>query len=328
MADMSWLAQQAQQLHTTFVSFFYILVTVLLLLGVLIEFFKFPIGADVSFSVLVGRAVIAAILLHSFPEVTNLVADVTESVAKEIGDLNNVKLVLSKMGDKIDELTWSWTSVKDSIIFLISFISFFALYLSVYIIEAVQLYAWTLLYITSPILIALFVLPATASATKALYHSLIEIACWKIVWSLLATLLWSSVLSKMNQPGSDINFLSAVCFNLMLAASVLMAPMVVSALAGSGIANLVRNTSGGIAAASAFLTPKAIMAAGKFVSRKGYNTTLGAANRLSSNYFPKSQSVLQKVPYIREPRRSSTFEWRKTETPQKKEDMSATYKKL
>jgi hypothetical protein len=327
MADMSWLAQEARQLHTIFTSFFYLLVTVLLLLGVLIEYFKLPLGGDASFSALVGRVVVAAILLHSYPEVTNLIADVTESVAKQIGDLNSIKLVLSKMGDKIDELTWSWTSVKESVIFLISFISFFALYLSVYIIEAVQLYAWTLLYIVSPVLIALFVLPATAGATKALYHSLIEISCWKIVWSLLATLLWSAVLSKMTQPGSDINFLSAVCYNLMLAGSVLMAPMIVGALAGSGIANLVRNTSGGIAAATAFLTPKAIMAAGKMVSRKGYNMTLGTANKISENYFPKAQSVLQKVPYIREPKRPSTFEWRKPNTPEKK-DSPFDYNKL
>ncbi|MEQ1875308.1 MAG: hypothetical protein ABL958_01590 [Bdellovibrionia bacterium] len=326
MADVSWLAREAQQLHTIFTSFFYLLVTVLLLLGVLVEYFKLPLGGDASFSVLVGRVLVAAILLHSYPEVTNLIADVTESVAKQIGDLNNIKLVLSKMGDKIDELTWSWTSVKESVIFLISFISFFALYLSVYIIEAVQLYAWTLLYITSPILIALFVLPATAGATKALYHSLIEIACWKIVWSLLATILWSAVLSKMNQPGSDINFLSAVCFNLMLAGSVLLAPVIVGALAGSGIANLVRNTSGGIAAATAFLTPKALLAAGKMVTRKGYNTSLGVANKLSENYFPKAQSTLQKVPFIREPKRSPVFEWRKSETPQKGRSFSTLKK--
>jgi hypothetical protein len=120
MVDMSWLASEAKQIHQIFTGLFFALVTFLLVLGVLIEFFKFPLGGTPAFTVLVGRSLVAAILLISYPEVSNIIADVTDALAKEIGGLRNIDLVLDRMGEKIESLTFSWTSLKESVIFLIT----------------------------------------------------------------------------------------------------------------------------------------------------------------------------------------------------------------
>jgi hypothetical protein len=244
MTDISWLSSEAIKVHDIFYSMFYALVTIFLLLGVFVEYFKWPLGGTPSFSTLIGRALIAAILLHSYPEVTNLIGDIADSVSNRLGDLNQFKIVLSKMGDNLHHYTWSWVSVRDSVTMLLSFVTFFLLYFSVHVAEALLLYTWTLLYVFSPLLIALYVLPSTAAATSALYRSLIEACCWKIMWSVIATLVWSAALSDINKPGHDISFVSAICFNLILAGSLLTTPMVVHALAGAGVSSLAKTISG------------------------------------------------------------------------------------
>ncbi|MGZ6311243.1 MAG: hypothetical protein ACXWOH_11455, partial [Bdellovibrionota bacterium] len=195
MNDVSWLASQAHQIHDIFYGLFYALVTVFLLLGIFIEYFKWPLGGMPSFSTLIGRVLIAALLLNTYSEVSNTLADFVDAFSSKLGDLNQLNVVLSKMGDKLGEFSLSWVHIKETLVQIISFLTFFLLYVAVHAIQAFMLYTWTLLYVFSPLLIALYVLPATAGATKALYRSLIEVSCWKIVLSVLATLLWSFALS-------------------------------------------------------------------------------------------------------------------------------------
>ena len=217
MNNVSWLASQAHQVHEIFYGLFYALVTVLLLLGVFVEYFKWPLGGVPTFSVLVGRVFIAAFLLHSYAEVSNVIADFSDALSTRLGDLNQLSLVLSKMGDKLGQFSMSWLSVKDTVVQIISFLTFFLLYLCVHAIQAFMLYTWTILYVFSPLLIALYVLPSTSGATRALYRSLIEVSCWKIVLSVLATLLWSFALSGINEGSQNIPFVTVIFLNLILA---------------------------------------------------------------------------------------------------------------
>ena len=238
MSDFSWLADDARNIHNFFHSIFYLLVTLFLLIGVFLEYFKFALGGLPSFGILVGRAFIAAIMLFSFKDFLDALAMVTDSISGYISDFNEFKRVLSKMGEKLEELTWSWTSAKRMVIVTISFLTFFILYVSVYLTDALYFYSWTLLYIFSPILIALYVLPSTASATKALYRCLFIVASWKIVWSVLAALLWTSALLDLEKISGEISFLTVILLNLMLAASLLLTPLVVKALMGAGVSTL------------------------------------------------------------------------------------------
>lgn len=279
MMDMSWLATEAQKIHSLFQGTFYVLISLLLVLGVVLEYFKMPLGEMPSFPQLVGRVLIAAILMHSYPTITNAIADIADAAASQLGDLNHYQLVLDRMGDKLGEFSWSWVSIKDSILLLISFLTFFLLYFSLHVAQAFYLYTWTLLYVFSPVLTAMFVLPATASATKALFRSLIEVASWKIVWSVIATLLWSSALSEMNKAGSDVSFLTAICFNIILAGSLLLTPFVVHALAGSGLAAMTRNV-GAVAIGSLAISPGAAYS----LTKKAAPKTAGAARWMKSKY--------------------------------------------
>jgi hypothetical protein len=260
--DMNWLAGEAKQIHDLFCALFYSIVVVLIGLGVVLSFFRMSMGQVPEFMSLVGRAVLAAFILAAFPEIMNALADLTDQVAKDIGQLNNLKLVVSRLGEKIETLTFSWVSVKDSVLLVVSYFTFFLLYVSVYVADAVFLLTWTLLYIFSPILIAAFTLPSTASATKSLFQSLIEVCLWKVSWSVLAALLWSFALSEINSPKYDVDFLTAIVLNLLLAFSLLLVPLVVKSLIKGGTASTA-NMMGTALLTAAALTPTGLITKGK-----------------------------------------------------------------
>ncbi len=294
MTDISWLAIEAKNIHAIFYSFFYFFVTMLLLLGVTFEYFRIPLGELPSFGQLVSRVLIAGLLLNAYPEITNYIAEITDAVATRLGDLNQFNFVLDRMGDKLKELSWSWVSFKDTVILVISFLTFFLLYFSVHIADAFYLYAWTLLYVFSPLLIALYTLPVTASATKALFRSLVEIACWKIVWSVIATLLWSAALSKINGNGSQISFLTAISLNIILAGSLLLTPFIVHALAGSGLATMTRNV-GALAIGGLAITPSSAIAAGRSMGAKSIGVTSIGGKFIGEKYQSARSSFKRRV---------------------------------
>lgn len=262
--DMSWLAGEAKQIHAIFSALFYSIVLTMLLLGVVSSYFRMPLGAVPEFLHLVGRAVVAAVLLAALPEIMNTVADLTDQLAAQIGNLHNFKLVTARLGEKIETMTWSWVSVKDSVLLVISYLTFFLLYVSVYMADTLYLFTWALLYIFSPLLIAGFVLPSTSAATKGLFQALIEVSLWKVTWSVLAALLWSFALSEINRPEYEVDFLTAILLNVLLAFSVLMTPLIVGKLLRGGLHTGAASLGGTILGAVA-LTPTGMvgMAKGK-----------------------------------------------------------------
>ena len=260
--DMSWLSVEAKLLHEIFSSFFYSIVLLMITFGVVMNFFKMPLGQVPEFFQLVGRAVIAAFILAALPEIMNFLADITDELSTQIGQINNFKVVVSRLGEKIGTLTWSWVSFKVSVLLLISYLTFFILYVSVYIADAMYLLIWTLLYIFSPLLIAAFTLPSTAASTKGLFQSLIEVCLWKVCWSVLAALLWSFALSEINKPEYDVDFFTAIILNVMLAFSVLLTPMIVKSLLKGGLSSSA-STMGSAILATAALTPSGMLSATK-----------------------------------------------------------------
>jgi hypothetical protein len=255
--DMGWLSNEAREIHTLFAGLFFTVVLTLLLTGVVLNFFRMPMGQVPEFMQLVGRAIVAAFLLAALPDIMNTAADLTDQLSQQIGNLDNFKLVLGRLGQKVGQLTWSWVSVKDSVLLLVSYVSFFLLYISVYMADALFVYTWMLLYIFSPLLIAAFVLPGTATATKALFKSLFEVCLWKVMWSVLAALLWSFALSQINQPNYGVDFLTAILLNLLLAFSVVVTPLIVRGLLYAGIHQTAAGLGGAVLGAAA-LTPGGI----------------------------------------------------------------------
>jgi len=263
--DFSWLASEAKKIHDIFSTSFFSLVLLFLVVGVLLEYFKLPLGGAPQFPQLVGRVFIACILMVATPEIMNVLSTLTDAIVSEVGQLIEFKLVLAKLGDKLSEMSWSWVSVKDTVIVVISYLSFFLLYITVYMMDAFFLFSWMMLYIFSPLLIALFVFPQTAGATKTLFKSMIEVCIWKCIWVVLASLLWSMAFSQINQPENDVSFLTVIILNIMLAFSVMMTPKITSSFLGGGISGMVTAFGGALLGAAA-LTPAGAIGKAKMVA--------------------------------------------------------------
>ena len=253
--DVVWLGEQGKAIHDLFHSLFFSFASIFLVLGVVLEYFKFPLGGGSLIPQLVSRVLIASIMLYSLPEVMNTLANVTDSITAEISKQHDPAMVAEKLIERAKDFNpHLWSSWKDVILQSFTWATFFLLYLSVHLSNAGVALVWTVLYVFSPLLIALYILPPTSMATKALYRSLIEVCCWKIVWSTLAVLLWSTALSQVNKPESEVNIITVVAYNLILAASLLMTPLVVNALASGGLSSLAAQATG-IAAGASFFNP-------------------------------------------------------------------------
>ena len=265
--DIAWLTNEAQKLHGYFSSVFYSLVAFFLLIGVLVEYFRLPLGQMPSFGVLVGRALIAILLLKAYGEIANLISQLTDSLASGIGGFDNLDDVLQKMGEKVDGYSSDWLSARSLIMTVLSVLTYTFLFYSVIIAEAAHIFIWTLLYVFSPLLIAFYVIPSTASATSSLFRSMIEVCFWKITWCVLASLLWASVLVDLNKTG-NMDFVKMICINLMLGGSLVATPWVVHGLATSGLTGFTRSFAG-VATAAGFMTPLKAAQYVKGVGTKG-----------------------------------------------------------
>ena len=95
-----------------------------------------------------------------------------------------------------------------------------------------------MLYIFSPLLIAFYVLPATSKITSALYRSLFMVASWKVVWCVLAAILWSAALIDLEQLSKEANFLTICIFNIMLAVSLLLTPFIANSFLSQGLGSI------------------------------------------------------------------------------------------
>ena len=321
--DASWLASQAQQLHGIFQNAFFVMLTAFLTLAVVLEFFKIPLGNSPAFATLVGRALLATLMLVALPEIMNTVADATDSISREIGNLNNFSLVLHETGEKLRSLSFSWTSLRDFITICLSFLSFFALYITVYFADAAFLYCWTLIYVFSPLVFALYIFPQTAGATTGMFRSILEVSLWKICWAVMSALLWSTSLSQVNQPDSNVNWLTSIVLNLMLMVSVLMTPKLVRALMSGGIAEMASGAQGAVMAAAS-MTPPVALAKAKaglmFLPSKagGFAKNMAAKGVNKAWEGAKDSSVGQKIQNHTVTKRLSSAYSFMSEPPQRK----------
>ena len=244
MTDISWISIQAREIHALFASIFYALAALLLALGVMTEYFKMPLGGTPQFPILVGRTLVACILLIAYPEISNAIASISDSIADKLGSFNNVDLVLGKAGETLKAHSWSWTSIGDSLLWVVTYLSYFLLYVTVFFFDAAIIYCMVLLYAFSPLLIALYILPQTASITGGLFRVLFEISSWKIVFAVLANLLWSAALNNFSQPDTAGNFITQLALTLMLSASLVMTPVVVRSLISGSLSSIATQTAG------------------------------------------------------------------------------------
>jgi hypothetical protein len=260
MPGLEVLGSLVRDTHEAMSSLFYLLMPVAILWFVLVGYLK---SGDANFPEVIKRSFVAALLLVSFPEVSNLILNICDGIALKIDNMSGLETVMRMAGEKLDSYTFSKNVLllqfDDLFVAVLSFLSFMVLYVARYITVALYYFYWVLLSILSPLMILCYIFPSTAGITKNLYRGLIEVACWKILWAVMSAML--TALSFGDIYRTEGSYLTLIVLNFVIAIGLLSTPLLMKSLIGDGIQGTA--TMLGSAAAGAMLAAPVKIATAK-----------------------------------------------------------------
>jgi type IV secretory pathway VirB6-like protein len=138
------------------------------------------------------RAFLATLLVAGFQEISDTILAVTTAIADRISDMNGWDVFFQMAQTKAKSYT-NGASVlilgfNDLVIALLSYASYVGVYIARYVTVATYHFMWIFLSILSPLLILMTLFRGTSQITVNLFKSLIEVACWRIVWAVMSVM--------------------------------------------------------------------------------------------------------------------------------------------
>ena len=259
--NFSLLGGLALRLHLAFVDLYYMLLPVVFSLAVAVEWFKNPHGSP-AFLGIVKRTIIATILVIGFQEISDTILALTNGVADRISDLTGLNAYIDMAAQKARSYPHSVLTpllgFDDLTLAIITFASYFILYVARYLSVAVYHFMWILLSILAPLLLLFTIFEGTTSIVVNLFKSLFEVASYKIVWAVLSAMITS--LSFGNAFYADGAYITLILMNFIIAVAMLATPLVVKAIVGGGLSGLSGTLSTGAALAIASVPTRAATA--------------------------------------------------------------------
>lgn len=255
-----WLPQVCREIRVEMVQIYWIMLIPLLVLCAILILAN---GAEESGAgaKLLKRTVLSIILLLTFEDCMNLIAQVADGVSERINGLAQLKSVLEETGKVIQSQETGWLEFRQWMIFFINFFAYCVAYLGFFLAEAIVHFVWAILYIASPLMILMYVSEKTAFVTTNLFKGLINVATWKVLWSILAVLLLK--LMTAPQVGGVDNFLTTAIINLCVGISMLLVPIASKSLINDGMSSMASMAAGATAGLVGKLTYGKVMDLGK-----------------------------------------------------------------
>lgn len=252
MPEFELLGPLMKDLHQEFVRMYYLLFPVFFALAVCLTWFRSPMGSP-EFLDVIKRGVVATIILVAFPDISRSILAIADSIAEKIDSMNGIDAVLKMAQEKSESYTDSATSLllqfDDLIIATLSILSYIVLYVARYLTIAMYHFFWLFFMVSSPLLILFHLFEGTSHITKNLFVGMIEVASWKIIWSILGAMLTS--LSFGDAYAAEGSYLTLVVMNFVIATSMLMTPMMVRSLTSGGLQSMSTKIGAGAAVAVA-----------------------------------------------------------------------------
>lgn len=272
------LGEMIRNIHTSLSHLFFIAMPVGILLSVSIGYVQS--GAPDYVDIL-RRALVASLLIVSFPEVSNLILSICDGIALKIDNQSGFDTFLRLAEEKSKSYSGAKSALllkfDDLIIALLSYISFVILYIARYLTIALYYFFWVLLSALSPILIFFYLFPSTSGITKNLYKGLIEVASWKIVWSIQSAMLVS--LSVGNIYKIEGNYLTLIVLNFVIALGMIFTPSIVKSISGEGVHSMAQHLG-----ASAISAAVGIPARAQVLKFKVQSVAQSAASNMTQKY--------------------------------------------
>jgi len=229
----------AKQLHGDMVGVFWVILPCLLSILITLEIIKNE-DSGPNVKEILKRTVLCVIMLWSFDFVISAIA--------------------------------SMFDIREHIIYFFAIAAYLIAYIGFFASTALVHFVWAILYITAPLLLPCFISPKTAQITGNLYRGLINVAAWKIMWTLLGSLLLKMALSP-NIVGIEDYFLSMV-INLLIGISMLVIPFFTKSLISDGL----QSAASGLAVAPGLLAAKSAAMAAKKYTKKGISKGVDGLN--------------------------------------------------
>ncbi|MBL7545112.1 MAG: hypothetical protein JNL11_14945 [Bdellovibrionaceae bacterium] len=275
MPNFDSLGEMIRNIHTLLSQLFFVALPVGILISVVIGYFR--VGSADYVDIL-RRALVASLLIISFPEVSNIILNICDGIALKIDSQSGIDTIMRLAEEKSRSYAGAKNAIllkfDDLIIAALSFLSFVILYIARYLIIALYYFFWVLLSALSPILIFFYLFPSTSGITKNLYKGLIEVASWKIIWSIQSAMLIS--LSLGNIYKTEGNYLTLIVLNFVIAIGMICTPLVVKSIIGEGAHGMAH-----VIGASAFGAMAAIPAKAQMVKTKVQTVTQGIQGNIS-----------------------------------------------
>ncbi|MBK9324494.1 MAG: hypothetical protein IPM97_16360 [Bdellovibrionaceae bacterium] len=281
MPNLEVLGSLVRDLYQGLSQLFYVMLPLTILFSIVFGYLK---SGDANYPDLLKRAFVAALLLASFPEVSNLILDICDGIALKIDDMSGLEAFMKIAQEK----SLGYSAAKNVLMLkfdglfmaVLSFGSFALLYIAKYLTIILYYFYWALLSICAPLMILCYIFPSTARITVNLYKGLIEVACWKIIWAILSAMLKSVSFGFIYE--NEQAYLPLVAMNFIIAIALLYTPKVLQSLTGEGINSTARSIgSTAASAATMMLIPV---------------TKLAMGQTLAQSLLPKSLSHLARRP--------------------------------
>ncbi len=227
------LGTLVKDLHQMLAGVYYMALPVAILMAVAMGYLQSG-GADYVDTL--KRVFVATILLVAFPDISQAIIGVCDGIAHKIDDMSGLETVLRMAQEKSESYSTAKNVLllkfNDLVIAILSFLSFMILYISRYLTIAMYYFFWVLLSVVSPIMILFYIFPKTSYMTGNLFKGLIEVASWKIIWSILSAML--TALSFGNIYQTEGHYATLIVLNFVIALAMLMTPMIVKSIVGEG----------------------------------------------------------------------------------------------
>ena len=284
MPEFELLGSLMRDLHQEFVRMYYLFLPVFFTLAVVIAWFKSPTGSP-EFVDIIKRAVVATVLLVAFPDISKAILFAADGVAEKIDSMNSLDHVIRMAQEKSEGYSMSVSSIilqfNDLIIATLAFLSYIILYIARYITIAMYHFFWVFFSVSAPLLLLFNLFEGTQQITVNLFKGMIEVACWKIVWAILGAMLLA--LSFGDAYRAEGNYLTLIVMNFVIAVAMLMTPMMVKSIFGSGLQSM--SSALGAAALTAMAAAPAKAAASIRTSRALMNDPKGFVSENMSKAF-------------------------------------------
>ena len=251
----------AKVLHAEMSEVYWIMLPAIVVLLIVFEVLKGP-GDAPNVADILKRAVISILLLLSFGTVVNTVAMLSDGITEKISGSENVWDAVKNLGPNSQGESDSLFDIREHIIYFFAIGAYLIAYIGFFASVALVNFVWAVLYVCAPLLLLCYVSRVTAPIVGNLYRGLISVATWKILWSLLGSLLLKLAMDP-KVVGIEDYFLSMV-MNLLIGLSMLLIPFFTKSLIGDGL----QAASSALAAAPGLMASKAITLASKKWARQ------------------------------------------------------------